>query len=799
VSVTAEVRADRPDAADAAEAGRRPVRKFTPLQIAVGVLLVAANVCTAANLHFPMLVPALGLFLLVVLPVALLVTKVDWHTDSPAERIGYSLATTLFLLMFAGLTVNAILPAIGIRGALTRIPVLVIGDAIVAALLLWRRGEVRWRPRRNLLEIRCSLKEKVVTRLAIVAPVLAVIGATRLNNGTDDAVSLVMLAVVFGTLALLFLWRHELDPGAISFVIYMLGLAMLLATSMRGWYTTGHDIQREYRVFELTKSNGNWSISRFVDAYNACLSVTILPMMLWVVTKVHDPYVFKVIFQALFALGPVLVYRLSLRFTGRTIAIIGITYLLCFPTFSNDMPFENRQEIAFLFVLAVLLVMTNPSMPLRQKRLWIAVFSLGMIVSHYSTAAVFIATVVVAVGANYLLKALRPRLGKWGRRLHLPRSNLRGDSYRPVIGLANTALMVGAAFMWIGVITGTGSTLASTIDSAATSIGQTFSFSAKSSDVAYNLFSLSQPSDTQLINEYRAQTISDIPKREGFFPVSLVDTSAPTPAVSRDATLTGLGRIIGKTGINVKGVDDFFHAGAAKLLQILVLVGLVAALVSRRARLRMAREPYLFAFGTLVVLVAEVVAPVVSENYGILRAFMQGLLILSPVLAFGSYMLLRRLGTRLAASLSMLLALCMFALLSGLIPQLLGGDQPSLALDNSGLYYNIYYPHTQEIAAIDWLQRHTSNRAETSVQAEVETDKFEFQRLRIYSGVDPVNDIFPTLLRRRSFVFLGYTTVTDGLAGISYKGNLVMYRYPKSFLLHWKDLLFNDGGAEVFR
>jgi uncharacterized membrane protein len=797
--MTVQAPTDHADPAATVQPAWRPARRITPVHVVVGTLIVAANVCTAANLHFPMLIPALGLFLLILLPVALLVTKVDWHTDSPAERIGYSLATALFLLMFGGLTINAFLPPLGIHGALTRIPVLVLGDAIVAGLILWRRGEVRWRPRRNLLRFRCSLKEKVVTRLSIVAPALAVIGATRLNNGTGDTVSLVMLAVVFVTLGLLFIWRHDLDPGAISFVIYMLGFAMLLATSMRGWYTTGHDIQREYRVFELTKTNGNWSIGRFVDAYNACLSVTILPMMLWVVTKVHDPYVYKVIFQALFALGPVLVYRLALRFTGRTIAIIGITYLLCFPTFSNDMPFENRQEIAFLFILAILLMMTNSSMPLRQKRLWIAVFSLGMIVSHYSSAAVFIATVVVAVSANYLLKASRPRLERLGRRLHLPRSNLRADGYRPVIGVANTALMVVGAFLWIGVITGTGSTLTRTIESAATSVGQTFSFSAKSSDVAYNLFSLSQPSDSQLINEYRTQTISEVPKRTDFYPVALVDASARTPAVSRDAPLTSLGTSIQNSGVDVVSVDNFLHAGAAKLLQILVLVGLAATLLSRRARLKMTREPYLFAVGTLVVLVAEVVAPVVSENYGILRAFMQGLLILSPLLAFGSYVLFRRLGTRLAGALSMVLALCSFALLSGLVPQLVGGEQPSLALANSGLYYDIYYPHTQEIAAISWLRRHTSNRAATSVQAEVETDKFEFQRLRIYSGVDPINDIFPTLLRQRSFVFLGYTTVTSDLAGISYKGNLVMYRYPTSFLLHWKDLLFNDGGAEVFR
>ena len=55
----------------------------------------------------------------------------------------------------------------------------------------------------------------------------------------------------------------------ITAAIYCVSLALLLMTSLRGWYTTGHDIQREYRMFELTLTNGNWRMSRFKDAYNA--------------------------------------------------------------------------------------------------------------------------------------------------------------------------------------------------------------------------------------------------------------------------------------------------------------------------------------------------------------------------------------------------------------------------------------------------------------------------------------------------------------------------------------------------
>ena len=39
----------------------------------------------------------------------------------------------------------------------------------------------------------------------------------------------------------------------------------------------------------------------------------------------------------------------------------------------------------------------------------------------------------------------------------------------------------------------------------------------------------------------------------------------------------------------------------------------------------------------------------------------------------------------------------------GLMPQLLGGYPAQLNLNNSGDYYDAYYVHDQEIAALNWL------------------------------------------------------------------------------------------------
>ena len=218
-----------------------------------------------------------------------------------------------------------------------------------------------------------------------------------------------MLCIAAITFIVVFARQDALSPGTITAAIFFISLAMLSMTSLRGWYITGHDIQGEYKVFELTKSNGDWNISNFQDAYNACLSLTILPTTLWQLMRVDDPYIYKFWFQLLFALCPVFVYRISLRYTSPGLAIIAVIYFISFPTFFTDMPFLNRQEMAYLFVAAIVTMATAPKVPPKSVRIPISVFSVGVVLSHYSTSYVFLGTIGLGYVVHKLLARLRRR------------------------------------------------------------------------------------------------------------------------------------------------------------------------------------------------------------------------------------------------------------------------------------------------------------------------------------------------------------------------------------------------------
>ena len=124
--------------------------------------------------------------------------------------------------------------------------------------------------------------------------------------------------------------------------------------------------------------------------------------------------------------------------------------------------------------------------------------------------------------------------------------------------------------------------------------------------------------------------------------------------------------------------------------------------------------------------------------------------------------------------------LALFFLVStiGLMPQILGSYPAQLNLNNSGAYYDDYYIHPQEVAASSG-SRGQPGTLPAGVQAE---DYSEIYYFTAPNAITPQNvtDIYPTLISRTSWVFLGYPTVRTGMAS-SFNSDLVPYRYRRQY------------------
>ena len=780
-----------------AQQEKQAIRQSVGPSILMLIIIIALNAVVLTRIRFPLFRPIAGFWFLFVLPVYLLYTTSIWRQCDREERLAYSICGILLILMLMGLGINTILPLAKVERPLGSNEILVVGDLINLSLYLLRRRHfevVNWRS--GLAEM--GREEVRLLVLSAVSVALAVFGANRLNNGAGDQLTLVALGIVTVAIILALRWIQQIREAVLGAVIYLTSLSLLLSTSLRGWYVTGHDIQEEYHVFQLTIAHGRWSMAYFHDAYNACLSITILPTELAQIVDVDDPYVFKLFFQLIFALCPVLVYGIARRYFSPFISVLSTAFFIGFPTFFTDMPFLNRQEVGLLFVAAGVFIITNRFWSSRRRQLLLAVDGFGVELSHYSSMYIFVGILAIAWGCRSGSK-LVTRFREGGTSEEYQRINSASRNGTAVT-FAAIAMLIGIVVIWGGLATGTSGQLLSAGRSAISGLSGGSS-GGRSGNVSFSLFgggTISPNTDLQI---YRNTTAAVASAASGHLPKSAIDRAVTPYVAPQVRPLTVVGSALRKLKIPVKGLNALTRNVIAYCEQLFLLVGLARLLLLRwRDRRPVAQDLLWLAIGSLGMIGLITILPSISADYGVLRAFQEALIFFCPVIVVGSVTIFHYMGQWRAQLASAVVCLILFANTTGLVPQVLGGNLAELNLNNSGTYYNLYYMRPQDESAIAWLgnQPHATLYP---IQAGYIPTKYLFTSTGTVNGAEAITDAYPNLVRQNSWVILGYPTVGSGptYAFTYVDGNVIEYKYPVEILNTYKNLVYVNGETEIYK
>lgn len=786
-----------------------------------GVLLATALACVLELLPgIPGLPRTLtGLWLLLMAPTLIWRGVAAKAVSSGVGTLVLALGLAVITDLLVALGVNTLLPLVGVPKPLTTLA-LASGTALTLILLGAllpelpappERGPRQRGPGRRALGKRPAVPHGLPTVLGFgaITLTLSVAGPIRLNNGLPGTVSTAAMAAVAGLLLVLLLRRREYSEAVVATGLYCAAASLLLLNSLRGWGISGHDIQREYEFFRLTYGGELWNVHAYPDAYNACLSITLLPVSLVRLTAIPDIYVFKVVLPLLFAFTPVLVHRSVRNVAPQLTALLSAVFFMAFPTFLSDMTFMGRQEIAFLLLGCTVTVLTDAGRPLRNRRLMFAALLAGIVLSHYSTTYMVVLTLGLAYGAELLWRCFerrpgRPRGRRSGRRADRRRN--RHEYGRSFVTWWLVAVPAALALLWVGPVTHTGGQLQSTLSASVQELLHFGSAGSGSSDTSYSLVGGGSTSPAQRLAEYRTESVAKTAADRAagdYLPLKTVE-AYPTPvATQQDMGLTALGKWLGGLGVNVVSTNGLLRQGAAALLQVLLLLGVAVTLLNRRRSFRPRRDQITLTVAAVAVMGLLTVLPQLSVDYSVLRAFQQGLFFFAPFVAGGLLGLLRWTGRRQVPLALGLMALLLLDL-TGVVPKVLGGYPPQLQLSNAGQYYDIYYPHAEERTAATWLEQRISVDEEQNLGTQtgvpvVQAERFTFNRLQTLITGPVVGDIYPTALGSNNYVLLGSATVRKDQATMSYQGDLVTYSYPMGLLDNTKDEIYSSDGAEVYR
>jgi len=709
-------------------------------------LLAMANIAYLSNNFFGWII-TLVFFLFI--PGYLLLNLLKHEIKSRWEISSFSLGLSLLLLMIGGLALNSTY-LIGLKQPLTTINIFIMLDLMTVILLAFNKKK-----KIKLPKIHFSLpKEKTVFALILTfLPFLAAGGAISLNNGGPNVLTMALFALI-PIIFVLLIWRKNLE-SLYPYAIFMIGLSVLFSTSLRGWFITGHDIHHEFSVFQSTIQNNLWAVrTPSGDPYNASLSITILPTIIAKITTVPAMYVYKLVFQIIFSFGLIPIYLFIKKFSNERKALIGAILFISFPPFLNDMPFLNRQEIAYIF-FGLLMLTTFTKMAQKPKIILTIVFLISIMLSHYSTNY---ATLGILLLSWMFYKLLTLKLV------------VKQPFDLPILNLRVIILALFLTFLWNSQITKTTAGFEHTL--ANTFNGIIHNKLEQSNGVTYALFSAKPKDPNKILAEYAGNKASQV----RYFP-------------EQNLPITKLGKIVTQV-VDVGTLNKFVRAFSAKALQILLLIGLIILFIKlRRKTTQQATYSYALALSLLSSLVLITVLPQLSVDYSVTRLFQQALIIIALPIIVASEFLLGFFGRFKVYIVAGFFAF-LFLHLSGFIPQLLGGYPPQLALNNSGTYYDVYYVHKGELAATNWLnQQNNQKLLVADPYARLRFLEYPFLKQHV---VDPVlsKDV-------SAYLYHDYTNVNKGLYASFLSGNVLEYSYF-GLKKENQNLLYSNQDSQIY-
>ena len=190
------------------------------------------------------------------------------------------------------------------------------------------------------------------------------------------------------------------------------------------------------------------------------------------------------------------------NYTTPVLAFLSAFFFMSFPTFFNDMPMLNRQEIGFIFFGLVLYMMLLSELSLSIRKILFIIFALGVVVSHYSTNFVllslvtFVYTLILIISLPLVKNTFAWLLSKF----HIMLKNTFTNN--DFLCLPLILLLFLMTYFWNNLYTNSSNHAGSVISEVISSILVKSNANTKSSDLSYSIFSSPKLDPKQQLQEY---------------------------------------------------------------------------------------------------------------------------------------------------------------------------------------------------------------------------------------------------------------------------------------------------------
>ena len=376
------------------------------------LLLVITDVTILINIPYLREIMAFVCFTFV--PGILILHILKLNSLKFLKKIVLTVGLSVCFLIFMGLVLNSFYPIIGTPLSFWPIFITINLALIIFAIIAYQRNKNEFILSDFLnFKTRKSDGRKLNSMLLLpfLFPVMAVIGTYIMNVTQNNVILLSMLFLIPAYVVAMVFLKDRITSATYPVALSMIGLSLLLMHGLTSFHVMGRDVQFEFHFFNLALNNGYWNpvgdILQF-NAYNSCLSVTILPVIFKVLSNMNSEYIFKIYYALIGTTLPLILYIIFRKYFSRQNSFFAALIFIFQPYFIYFLGIA-RQEIALMFFLLALLVFYDNSITENIKKLLFVIFMISVVVSHYATAYVTFLVVIPILLLPFLKSVVNDR------------------------------------------------------------------------------------------------------------------------------------------------------------------------------------------------------------------------------------------------------------------------------------------------------------------------------------------------------------------------------------------------------
>lgn len=767
--------------------------KFSYRVLYLGLFLfqILASILILKNLDIFGIVPIFLLTYFLVFPGFLLLRLLGIHLSSRFNQVIHSVGLSLSIFMFGGLFLNMLLPLIGIQKPLTQLNIILFLNIfvfIIGFISYSKEGKKIFYFHIGNVDI----KNILFSIIPVLFIIQALAGAQTLNNGGSSLISIALLIEIIFYCLITALLGDRLNKKIIHpLSLFSISASILLMLSMRSYHVAGFDINQELYVFQLTKRLAVWSMSNYQNAYNSCLSITILPTMLSFLAKINDEYIFKLLYPLIFSLAPVSMYYIVKNFAKEYIAFLSVLIFIFQPSFILEIAMLARQEIGLFFLVLLLFVFFLNKLSNGKKIFLFIIYYFSLVVSHYSTTYItlllflmlFVITIMRRILKTPFLKVL-----KIGKIKAYKTNNIKTNT---LLSWKLITMMLIFTFLWNSTLTNNTKGLVYVFRNTLNNMSKVFSNDLKSSSVLAAIWNRQEQFTAQDVVNYSTETTNKYRSSKLYINKYDQDKYSSYTAKPFYSKITPYNKYIDDSIFYIYPLISVF-------LKISMAVGFIYLLLHKSGKKIVTIEYKFLCLISLMLIALFMVLPFISLSYNFERVIQQTLTLLALPVILGLYFFFRMLfiqKEKLIFFLSLLIILIYFIFPSGLFNQFVGGFA-YLQFNNFGEYYDLYYFHNSEKSSLQWLSyNHDKN-------SYIYADEYAKLRFLPYSSITQniITDILPSVIDKNAYVYSDYSNTINSLVIAKDKNSKeISYNFPSDFLNKNKNKIYSNGYSELFK